>query len=132
MALPTFAARIQGDAWANPFVFVYESSTGDEGFAVKSVERLMDKRGFKGLKINVDTGTKQLTQYVILNNKLESNYNNDEIGISFKGRFAIISVDEKTQASELYIGQGQELKYKSKRITASAKENGSMAEFKAF
>jgi hypothetical protein len=103
MALPTFVARIQGDAWANPFAFVYESSTGDEGFAVKSVERLMDKRGFKGLKIKVDTGAKQLTQYIILNNKLESNYRNDEIGIFFKGRFAIISVDDKNQVSELYI-----------------------------
>ncbi|AWB66165.1 hypothetical protein C2869_06820 [Saccharobesus litoralis] len=127
--LPTFIARKQGDAWQNPFVFVYESTTGNAGFAVKSVERLMDKRGFNGLKIKVDTGATTLTQYVILNRKLNSSYRNDKEKIYFKGHFAVISVDDQTQKGELYMGSGYELSYGGKRLYPN---RGATAGYKTF
>lgn len=128
--LPVFLLRHYGNAWQNPFVVLYESSTGEDSFVIKSVERLMVEREFKGLKVEIDTGKQRLTQFILFQRKQDSEYKNEKENIYFKGRFAVISVDEKTKTGELYIGRGSELKFQSNHLSATKKQK--MASYRKF
>ena len=118
--LPTFVLRRKGDAWANPFAIVYESHTqqADESPAVQSVERIMQDGVFKGLKVHVEVDATVFTQYVLIQASIDDEYQNASIGLSFVGRFAVISFTQTGELFDVYIGHGKSINYKDFSLKA--------------
>jgi len=121
--LPTMLIRRKGEAWSNPFVALYESHTQQAGetAAVQSIERLMDGNTFKGVKVAAIVAGKTVTQYVLVQESLEDEYVNADLGIRFQGQFAVITLDENQSLSEAYIGSGKALTYKDQTVVADSK-----------
>ena len=116
--LPTFALRHEGEAWNNPFAVAYESYTDQP--AVKSVERLVEDGVFKGVKVISDVDGKTITQFVLLQESLDDEYINKDLGIHFTGQFAVITLDNDSTLQEVYIGSGRKLGYKGFSVKANA------------
>jgi len=116
LPLPTFIMRHKGDAWKNPFTVVYESFSDKP--SIQSVERLMLEGEFKGVKVVIEVEGQMLTQYILMQESLEDEYMNGDIGISFKGQFAVITLEKDGSLREAYIGSGQKLSYKDVSLKA--------------
>ena len=67
--LPTFLLRHRGQTWSNPFVVAYESHTGNP--ALQSVERLMLRDVFKGVKVTAKVNGQTLIQYVLIQERMD-------------------------------------------------------------
>ncbi|MFP4845019.1 heparinase II/III family protein [Winogradskyella sp. PE311] len=127
MATPTLVIRNNGEAWKNPFVVVYEPFNENEEATIKSVEKLEENGVYKGLKIVSNTPTEKLIQYVITQSK-DDIFKNDDLDIYFKGSFAVITLNENKTLKSIYIGEGDELKYKNEIIET----NTSKTYYKAY
>ena len=57
---------------------------------------------------------KRITQYIILQDSIEDLYVNKEAGISFKGRFGLVTLNENNILQEFYIGNGNQLSHHQK------------------
>lgn len=112
--LPTFLLRHRGEAWSNPFVVVYEPHAGKS--AVKSVERLMADSVFKGVKVTAEVNGKTVTQYVLIQEKMDDVYANEDADITFKGQVAVVTVVAGQGVESMYIGRGHELVYADRRL----------------
>ena len=121
--LPTMLIRRKGEAWTNPFVALYESHTQQAGetAAVQSIERLMQGDVFKGVKVVSNLNGEQVTQYVILQEALTDEYIKQDIGINFKGQFAVLTLNSKGAVVDAYIGSGHQLTYKEFTLMADDK-----------
>jgi len=73
---------------------------------------------FKGVKIISHVDGHKLTQYVLIQESLEDDYVNEELGINFRGRFATITLEEDGALRDVYIGSGHRLSYKGFTVTA--------------
>ncbi len=121
--LPVFALRHKGEAWENPFAVVYESYTDQP--AIKSVERLMKDGEFKGVKVTSNVEGHSYVQYVLIQESIDDDYVNEESGIAFKGRFAVVTLDQHGNWLEAYIGSGHHLNYND--LTLNADEHSHAA-----
>lgn len=117
--LHTFVLRKQGEAWDNPFVVIYESSTKEDNFVVQSIERLFDGEVLKGLKLRIGGISEELTQYILFQEDEKDEYINVSENLYFKGRFGIVSVNKKLGVGEAYIGSGSTLRYNDVRVLAN-------------
>ncbi len=116
LPIPTFILRHKGETWKNPFAVVYESY--DDEPVVQSVDRLIDDGQFKGVKVVSNENGKTITQYILLQESMEDEYENREVGISFKGHYGLITLDENNNLKEIYIGNGYYLRYDQKSLKA--------------
>ncbi|AJR04469.1 hypothetical protein AW14_13195 [Siansivirga zeaxanthinifaciens CC-SAMT-1] len=115
---PTLVIRNNGSAWENPFVVVYEPFNENEKPTITSVDKIENNGIYKGLKIESSVQSNHLVQYIITQSKDEV-FNNDELGIYFKGTFAIITLNEKKELQNIYIGEGEKLIFKNEVITTN-------------
>ena len=125
--LPTFALRHEGEAWNNPFAVAYESYTDQP--AVKSVERLMANGIFKGVKVSSHVEGHELIQYVLMLESIDDEYINEELGIRFKGRFGVITLEEDGTLRSIYIGNGYHLNYGDFSVTADNTTHAAFLEY---
>jgi hypothetical protein len=125
-ALPAFLLRHQGEVWTNPFAVVYESNTGNP--AVTAVDRLMVGDVFKGVKVTAEVDGKSVTQYVLMQEQIDDVYTNQELGITFNGQFAVLTLADGKELQGMYIGSGRELNYRDQKLTADT----SNAAYRAF
>jgi len=125
--LPTFALRHKGEAWSNPFAVVYESHTDVP--AVKSVERLMADGIFKGVKVSSQLEGLELIQYVLMQESINDEYINEELGIRFKGRFGVITLEEDGTLRNIYIGNGHHLNFGDFTTTADKTSHAAFLEY---
>jgi hypothetical protein len=115
LATPTLVIRNKGEAWKSPFVVVFEPFNENETATIQSVEKLEENEIYKGLKIISNTPSENLIQYVITQSKNEV-FNDEALGIYFKGTFAVITLDENKNLKSIYVGEGEELTYKGVTI----------------
>tara|TARA_R110002033_G_scaffold170455_3_gene213054 strand:- start:2886 stop:4973 length:2088 start_codon:yes stop_codon:yes gene_type:complete len=115
---PTMVIRNKGEAWENPFVVVYEPFNEKEKPTIKSVLKIEQNAIYKGLKIESNTPSNDLIQYVITQSKGEV-FNSEILGIYFKGTFAVITLNQKEELKSIYIGEGEKMIYKNKIILPS-------------
>ncbi len=111
------AIRQQGEAWANPFVVVFEPSL-KKNPSIKSVEPLEGKDKTVGAIITSKVGYAVITDYIINQDNDDAVYENKKLGLSFQGRFAIVRTtieNEKTDIT-LYIGDGKKLVFGTKEL----------------
>jgi hypothetical protein len=109
--LPTFLLRKQGDAWDNPFVVAYESTSGNEPFIIQSVQRLFNQDSFAGVEVKIKANGQAITQYIIIQSRDNQIYKHPDNKVYFKGQFGIVSINHNSGRGDLYIGQGSEIKY---------------------
>jgi hypothetical protein len=112
---PTLVIRNEGEAWSNPFVVVFEPFNENEEATIKSVEKLEENGLYKGLKIISETPAEKLIQYIITQSK-DDIFQDETLGIYFKGTFAVISLKENKSLKSIYIGDGKILSYKNETI----------------
>lgn len=115
MPTPTLVIRNRGEAWENPFVVVFEPFNKNETATIQSVEKLEENGLYKGLKIISDTPNEKLIQYVITQSK-DGIFQDEALGIYFKGTIAVISLNENKSLKSIYIGEGDQLIYKNETI----------------
>jgi hypothetical protein len=108
---PTLVIRQKGDAWTTPFAVVYEPFEGntDKG-TVQSVEQILDN--------------KNITQYAFILESPDAVYEDKKMGISFKGRYAILTLDDKENVQSVYMGEGKNLTYKKVKISSNNDKSG--------
>ena len=112
---PTLVIRNKGAAWENPFVVVFEPFNENESATIKSVQKLENNGVYKGLKIISCTPNEKWIQYVITQSKNEI-FQDETLGIYFKGTFAVISLNENDTLKSIYVGEGDRLIYKDETI----------------
>ena len=115
------AIRQDGEAWNKPYVSIFEPSKNANG-SVQSVENLTTGSKIVGAKVVSVVGGKTITDYIISNENASDTYTSTNPAITFKGRFAVVRVED-TQTT-LYIGEGTSLVYESNTLTADAKKRG--------
>ena len=94
---------------------VFEPYNEDEDASIDSVSKLEQNGIYKGLKIVSRTNNTSLIQYVITQSKNEI-FQNDALGIYFKGTFAIVTLSKTEDLKSIYIGAGETLRYKDELI----------------
>ncbi|GAA4815061.1 heparinase II/III domain-containing protein [Litoribaculum gwangyangense] len=124
---PTLVIRNNGPAWENPFVVVYEPFNENEKPTIKSVEKLEENGIYKGLKIESAVSSNNLIQYIITQSK-DAIFSSEALELYFKGTFAIITLNEKQELQNIYIGEGENLIFKNEVITT----NNDKSFFKAY
>jgi hypothetical protein len=127
--VPTMLLRRQGDAWDAPFVVAYESITEGEDYAVQGIEYLVQDNAFKGVKVTLNVNGKERTQYIVSQDSPSDVYQNKAVDLSFKGQFALMTLNEKKEVIDMYIGSGDTLTKGKLQLNTGA-EAGSA--FKAF
>jgi len=109
---PVLVIRQQGEAWTRPFAVVYEPSAGDgKAGSIQSVTALETNAAFVGFKIVSRVDGQPLTQYVLVQPTADSVYENAALGISFRGRYAVITVNASGAGTSLYLGEGERLRF---------------------
>ena len=113
---PTIVVRQIGDAWNTPFAVVYEPYYNTVGATITNVTALWRSNVVVGMKIQSVVGGQGLVHYVLSNTNSTDTYQDTSLGLSFTGRFAVISGDGVGHVS-LYVGQGQTLSYRGNSVT---------------
>ncbi|MCM2680705.1 hypothetical protein [Echinimonas agarilytica] len=129
--LPTLLLRHHGETWSNPFVVAYESHTENVGNspALISVERLISKGIFKGVQVTAEVDGQRITQYIVLQEKDNDVYENEELALRFEGRFAAVTIGPNERLKELYIGRGRTLVFNGKTLSL---ESPAVAAYKRY
>ena len=117
---PTLVIRQNGEAWTTPFAVVYEPFEGNNS-TIQSVEQIIDEGNFKGLKIKSRIDGKTICQIALILENDDSVYEDKKMGLSFKGRYGILTLDENDKTKSVYIGEGKNFSYKN--IIISSKDN---------
>jgi hypothetical protein len=73
---------------------------------------------FKGVKVVSKVEGQSVTQYILMQESIEDEYVNNDIGITFKGCFGLITLGKNDKLQEIYIGNGYQLSYKKVKLTA--------------
>lgn len=107
---PTLVIRKNGEAWLDPFVVVFEPYKGSDNNSVVSVEKMVQDGIYKGVKVVSIVDDEELVQYVITQVQ-NDRFIDESRGIFFSGTFAVISVDSDGKLQNMYIGEGDELRY---------------------
>lgn len=106
------AIRQNGEAWDKPFMAVFEPSLKSES-SVQHIESLMDGTKIVGAIVVSKVEKKIITDYIISQDKSDAFYHNKVLNLNFKGRFAIVRVEELKgeKTISLYIGEGEKLNF---------------------
>jgi autotransporter-associated beta strand protein len=112
----TLVARQIGDAWNTPFAVVYEPYYATPGATINNVTALWSGKVVVGMQIQSVVSGKGMVHYVLSNTNATDTYQNPSLGLTFTGRFAVISDDSAGNVS-LYIGQGKSLSYRGNSVT---------------
>jgi hypothetical protein len=120
----TFAARQHGEAWAHPFVSVYEPFTSTEGKSIASINGFEDEGGnreFVGLHITHRSGREDFVFSSHGDHKAK--YRN----MSSNATYALIGREEHGDLV-LFMGNGTELQANGYSISAGEKGNVVLAQ----
>jgi len=118
---PVLVIRQHGEAWTHPFAVVFEPSAGDKNSgSVQSVTTLGDENNFAGFQVISRIAGQPLTQYVLVQPTATSGFEDAKLGISFRGRYAVITVNASGACTSLYLGEGSRLRFQNYNLTSAA------------
>ncbi|WP_298878714.1 heparinase II/III family protein [uncultured Polaribacter sp.] len=124
---PTLVIRNKGEAWKKPFVVIYEPFNNKEEPTISSVEKITQKGIYKGVIVNSETSTESLKQIIITQSKNQE-FKSKDLGVYFKGSYAVISLNKNNNLKDIYIGEGEKLIYNNEVIIT----NSSKSFFKSY
>ncbi len=126
---PVLVVRQTGEAWTRPFAVVFEPFAGSEkSGSVQAATALRGPAGFAGFKVVSKISDRALTQYVLVQPTADSVFEDATLGLSFRGRYAVVTTDEAGECTSLYIGEGARLRYRNRELSA---QPAAYAEFSA-
>ena len=126
---PVLVIRQQGEAWDRPFAVIYEPFSGSEkSGSIEAVTALTQDGKFAGFKIISTVTSKSVTQYVLTPAPADGGFTDHALGITFRGRYAVITLNDRDECTSLYLGDGSQLRYQDQEINATAGA-GAYAEF---
>ena len=85
---------------------------------IQSVNKIENNGVFQGFKVISRVNNKLITQYII-NQANDSDFINNELGLNFKGSFAVITYNEKKKIQSIYIGEGKYFKNKNLEVNST-------------
>jgi hypothetical protein len=117
---PVLIIRQRGAAWTRPFAVLYEPWSGDvTNASIRSVTSLGDRTSFSGFKVVSRIAGRPSTQYVLVLPTATSVYDDASLGLSFRGRYAVITVDGAGACTSLYLGEGSKLSYRGLTLSST-------------
>jgi hypothetical protein len=119
---PVLVMRQTGEAWDRPFAIIYEPFAGSEDSgSIRSVSALRNTASeFNGFTVVSDIEGRCVTQHILVNPAPNIAFEDEALGIHFSGRYGVITLDENDACTDLYIGQGTELRYGSLVLTSAS------------
>ncbi len=109
--VPVLVVRKTGAAWNSPFTAVFEPHLAPAtGGTVQEVTKLVRSSVVVGLKVRSLVDGEMIDQYVISNPAAGETYTDASIGLSFTGRFAVVTA-RADGSGELYLGEGSQLSF---------------------
>lgn len=122
---PTLVIRQHGEAWSKPFAVVFEPTTGkSESGSIQSVESIIQNEIFKGLIIKSKVDDKQIIQYALILESDDATFEDKKLGISFTGRYAVVTLNDKSKIQSLYIGEGSSFSFRNVTVSTIDKKDG--------
>ena len=134
------AVRQKGEAWDRPFIAIFEPSENKES-TIKRVEALKMNGKIIGAKVlsviinkKVSKYNRTITDYIISQDKDTDVYYNEDLKLSFQGKFGIVSVERYTEKikTKLYIGDGKSLEYGKYSLKGNNENKGYKESWKKF
>ncbi len=126
---PTLVIRQIGEAWEKAFATVYEPQLGNGTDTIRNVTTLTRGNVVCGVKVESTTGSRSQVQYVFSNPNPTETYTDSAFGITFKGRFGIISSNGDDSIT-LYLGDGSSIAYRGNSLaTVSGTNSQAQARF---
>lgn len=107
---PTLVVRQQGEAWERPFAAVYEPVKG-EGNSIATVAAIWRERRCEGMLVKSNERAGGITQLILAPTNPDEEINLSEYDLSFRGRYAIVTLNAATEIASIYIGEGQALTF---------------------
>jgi hypothetical protein len=114
---PVLVVRQQGEAWDRPFAAVFEPSVG--AGAIRAVTALTSRGSFSGFKIIIQVAGRTLTQLVIVSASADGEFSDSDLGLTFRGRYAVVSLDEHDRLTSLYLGEGTSLRFRGHELSTA-------------
>ncbi len=116
---PVLVIRQRGEAWTRPFAVIYEPTAGASNSGViQSVTALTQRNTFSGFKIVSLVAGHARTDYVLVLPTADSTFEDAALRLSFRGRYAVVSVDDRGECVSLYVGEGAQLRYRNRELSA--------------
>ena len=119
------AVRQTGEAWNKPFISVFEPSANATA-TVQSVENITFNSKIVGAIVKSKLADRETTDYIICNETNTGDISLPQFNLTFKGRFAIVRTEVKTDKKDitLYIGEGTQLNFENHALTGDADKKG--------
>ncbi|MEO7309271.1 MAG: heparinase II/III family protein [Chitinophagaceae bacterium] len=117
---PTLVIRKTGEAWQNPFAVIYEPFTGSKSEGtISNVKGLSSNGVFKGFMVESTVDKKKIKQFIITQDDDNAIFEDKTLGIKFKGRYVVITLDQNGEIQSIYVGSGSELHYQKWSVKSS-------------
>jgi hypothetical protein len=120
---PVLVIRQRGEAWDRPFAVIYEprsaTTTGADG-GIQSVTTLTHRDRFAGFKITSRLAGRTTTQLVLTLPAADSEFADATLGLTFRGRYAVISLNDRAECTSLYLGEGTHLRFKAFDLSSNS------------
>jgi hypothetical protein len=118
---PVLIIRQHGPAWDRPFAVVYEPFAGSASSgSVRSVTALGPRDRFAGFQVVSEVSGRRLTQYVLVLSGAADVFEDPRLGISFRGRYAVITLNDRDECTGVYLGEGSQLRFRGCALAARA------------
>ncbi|PAW66523.1 MAG: hypothetical protein B9S34_07790 [Opitutia bacterium Tous-C1TDCM] len=126
---PVLVVRQRGEAWDRPFAAIYEPrsapTTGDAD-GIQAVAALASAGRFAGFKVTSRLAGRALTQLILVSPAPDGDYADASLGLSFRGRYAVITLGDRDAVASLYVGEGTVLRVRGHALTT---RSAAFAEF---
>ncbi|MDP3069509.1 MAG: heparinase II/III family protein [Opitutaceae bacterium] len=116
---PVLVIRQSGEAWDRPFAVIYEPSAGGASAgSIRSVAALRQNGEFCGFTLTSLVAGRTLTQFILTLPTADSEFSDATLGLTFRGRYAVVTLGENQAPASLYVGDGTRLGFHGHVITA--------------
>jgi hypothetical protein len=120
---PVLVVRQRGEAWDRPFAVIYEprsAATTGPGDSIQSVTTLTHRDRFAGFKITSRLAGRTTTQLVLTLPAADSEFADAALGLTFRGRYAVVTLDDRDAPTSLYLGEGTHLRFQAFNLSSDS------------
>ncbi len=82
-----------------------------------SVAALGDRGRFAGFKVLSRFAGRTVTQLILVPPAADVEFSDPALNLAFRGRFAVITIDDRDKVASLYVGDGTSLRFRGHGLT---------------
>ncbi len=117
--VPVLAVRQKGEAWHRPFAVVYEPRFADATEGVETVAPLRAGGRFQGFTVRSRVDGEVRNHLILIPADPDAGYRDETLGLTFKGRYAVVTTADDGRVLDLYVGEGSALDYRGHSLRAT-------------